>query len=244
MIRVLTYNIEFGKNLEEIYKWLASQDQEIDIICLQEFPEKELVNINKIAFLRISKYFYSRGLLRNKEQLGQLIIIKNPDFKMINENKIEIGVDNLERFYKKEPTKRSALSLIIEYKGIKFIIVNVHLSAMALNKTRKEQIAEIFKNIEDIPTIILGDFNYSSLIKRNELVKFMSLNNFIEAGEKMITNLYKGKISQQLDYVFYKNLILENIEVKDVKFSDHYPIFAKFRLSLNSIEEKIPFLIS
>ena len=37
-------------------------------------------------------------------------------------------------------------------------------------------------------------------------------------------------LGQQLDYVFYKNLTLKNIEVKDVKFSDHFPISAEFNL--------------
>ena len=51
MLKIITYNIAEGKNLPKIYDWIESEQNNTNIICFQEFPEKDLESIKKNSFL-------------------------------------------------------------------------------------------------------------------------------------------------------------------------------------------------
>lgn len=148
---------------------------------------------------------------------------------LVEEYIIDIGHDDLEVLYKKVPTKRSALVTTFEKNGNQFIIANVHLSAFSFNLKRRKQSELVLEGlIKSVPVIMLGDFNYSSLIGRKTFIEFMRKLGLQMAGEKMITNKYKGILKQQLDYVFYKGYKLSDIKVEELPFSDHYPVISNF----------------
>lgn len=231
MIKLITYNIAEGKNLPKIYEWIETEQANVDIICFQEFPEKDLKNIEKFKFLHSFNHTFSPGLKKNKNQLGQLTLFKKRQFKLIDEYIMDLGKDNLEVMYKKVPTKRSALITTFELDKTQFIIANVHLSAFSFNLNRRRQVKKVVDGLtSSVPVVMIGDFNYSNLIGRKFFIKYMESLGLVLAGENMITNKYKKLLKQQLDYVFYQGFKLNDIKVKDLPFSDHYPVIVKFEI--------------
>ena len=128
--------------------------------------------------------------------------------------------------FRKRKIKRSAIITTFQKDDIEFDLANVHLTPLSFHGLRKRQLHQVIKNVKIKRAIILGDFNYSSLLNSGGLITFMNKYNYEVAGEKLITNKYKYKISQQLDYIFYKNLKIENIKVLELPYSDHFPILA------------------
>ena len=229
MLKLITYNIAEGKNLPKIYEWIKVEQSNVDIICLQEFPEKELININNYKFIKKFNYSFSPGLKKKNEQLGQLSLYKKELFTLVEEYTIDLGHDDLEVIYKKTPTKRSTLITTLEQNNNQFIIANVHLSAFSFNLNRRKQLKKVIEAMtSSVPVIMLGDFNYSNLFGRNFFIKYMEGMGLTMAGEKMITNKYKKLLKQQLDYVFYQGFKLSDINVKNLDFSDHYPVIVNF----------------
>lgn len=228
MIRILTYNIECGRRLDDIYAWIGKNKKQIDVICFQEFPETELQHLSSHFPSPSSTFSFTPGMIKYKKQYGQLTVSLNKDLKLREAISIDLGVDHLEKWYRKRPTQRTALLTNFSYKGVHFSVVNIHLSAFSLNAKRRDQLKKVLDNISEDKAVILGDYNYSSLILRSKLIDFMAQSNFTEAGEKMITHQLQVKVRQQLDYVFYRNMEFESIEVEGVDFSDHLPIFSEF----------------
>lgn len=229
MISVLTYNIEFGKRLNEILVWLTSLEDKPQIICLQEFPEKELEKLRKINIFNNQKVYFAKGLSSKEESFGEVTIVNGALIKVEDEIYLDFGKDFAESLYKRQEIKRSALILKCSLNDIHFTISNLHLTPLALNKTRREQIEKVLKNVNTPKSIILGDFNYSNILTRGGLLSLMSNNEYLLAGEKLITNKYKYKIPQQLDYVFYKGFELKDVLIDPHVFSDHFPVFAHFK---------------
>jgi endonuclease/exonuclease/phosphatase family metal-dependent hydrolase len=228
MLRIISYNIQYGFKIEEIYKWINSLEKKPDIICLQEFPVNEIENLNKITIFKDLGYAFVTGLSRKGIPHGELTIFDTKEFNLIKSVEIDLGVDHVEKFYKRYPTKRSALVTTFKRNNKKINIINVHLSAATLNSGRRKQIKTLIEKIDFDRTIIIGDFNYSNLFGGKSLIQLMEYYKFKLAGEGLVTNRYKGKISQQLDYVFYRNLKLQKLKVFELKFSDHFPVIAEF----------------
>lgn len=225
MFKLITYNIAEGKKIDKIFNWLEDEQNNVDIICFQEFPEKELINLENNKLIKNFKYSFSPGLKKRNIQLGQLTLFNKEKFKLVEEYTIDIGHDDLEIIYKKIPTKRSALVTTLEYKKNQFIVSNVHLSAFSFNVNRRNQLKKIIEAMtSSVPVVMLGDFNYSNLFGRKFFIKYMEGMGLKMAGEKMITNKYKKLIKQQLDYVFYQGFRLGDIKVLHLPFSDHYPV--------------------
>lgn len=229
LLKIITYNIYYGEKLSDIYSWINSLRKKPDIICFQEFPRDKIRSLKKLNFPFKTAYNFSSGLERQNKRFGQLTLYNSDKLGLTKRRSIKLGIDYLEKFYKKRPNKRTALLSVFKYRNSFFVLVNLHLSAISLNSKRREQVTTVLHHIETIPTIILGDFNYSSLLGRKGLINLMQGSGFSVAGEKMITNRYRKRIPQQLDYVFYKNFLLESIEVEKIEYSDHYPITVKMR---------------
>lgn len=230
MIRIISYNIEYGKRLDEIYDWINSFKTPPDIICFQEFPINELKNINEIKIFEKVGFAFISGLKKKGVAHGQLTMFNSKKFNLINSVEIDLGMDHAEKFYKRFPTRRSALITIFNYKKELLSLTNVHLSAAAFNSRRRDQINKIVDYSINCGSIITGDFNYTNLLWGDVLIKHMEELNFKLAGEKIITNKYKGILPQQLDYVFFKKLKHKKTEVFDLPFSDHFPVLSEFEV--------------
>lgn len=231
-LSILAYNIHYGKKIELIQKWLLKKKR-FDIICLQEFPLKSGSKFLKLFEENGYKYAFAPSFIRRKTQYGELTLYDYKKIKHIESHVIKLGTSLfedrfLENRFRKTKGQKSSLLTLFKYKNKKLVIANSHLLCFALNSRRLNQLNKILDNVKKIgdhteySSVILGDFNYSSILRQKKLIDFMDKHNYYNAYK---THTHKFVIvKQQLDYVFYNNCKINNIRVDRLKFSDHYPV--------------------
>jgi endonuclease/exonuclease/phosphatase family metal-dependent hydrolase len=227
MLSVLAYNINYGKKLNLIQKWLLKRTVDFDVICLQEFPFDEESEFLKSLKEHGFDYRFAPSFSRKNSRHGELTLYKKSKLKLLDEKTVKLGTNLLETRFRKKG-QRTSLLTVFEYKGKKIVLANSHLVCFALNSRRINQISKIIKNVRTIgdhsafSTVILGDFNYTSRIRQKKLIQFMEKNGLQNAYK---TNTHKlFFIRQQLDYVFYNGCSIKNVRIgRKVKYSDHSP---------------------
>ena len=111
------------------------------------------------------------------------------------------------------------------------MVANIHLLWFASHKRRREQLGAVIEAMDDQkPAIIVGDFNYTSMIRGGGLAKFLGQEGFQPAGGRLITHRLFG-IGQQVDYIFQRNCTILEVRVEDIDLSDHAPIFVRFEVN-------------
>lgn len=239
MISLLIYNIEMGRQLPKILQWIESLGQLPEIICFQEFPEVQIESFIKSFDHGNYQHQYAPSFQKRHHTYGQLTLYPVSwvnQKQMISLKKsflIDLGLSTGEKILFRNKGNRSSLITVFTYKRKSFAIANSHLTLLHVNKKRRMQLQIIMEKLEknlssSLPQIILGDFNYSSLIRQKKLIQFMEKNQF--------RNAYKLKTHRilffhhQLDYVFYKNCTVKDAVVTKLRFSDHYPV--QFKLEI------------
>lgn len=233
-LSVLAYNIHFGQKLVLIQDWILSSTDKFDLICFQEFPFEKKSKFLKIFEEHGYGYAFAPSFIRKNKQHGELTLYKKDKIKIIDFKVISLGTNLLEkRFYKKNGEK-SALLTLIQHNNKKIILANSHLFSFALNSHRIKQLIKILSEIKaisnekDLPSIVLGDFNYTSIIRQKKLIDFMKSHKFVNAYKTHTHKLFF--LGQQLDYVFYNNCAIKKIVIDRIKYSDHYPVQFKIEL--------------
>jgi endonuclease/exonuclease/phosphatase family metal-dependent hydrolase len=197
---------------------------------LQEFPLAELE-----AFLHVIKktydYRFSQAFILKEKQYGQLTLFNKKKLQLLDGKTITLGPSIWERTKKRG--ERSSLITRFKYGEKEFLLANTHLICRALNNYRLIQLEKIIAYLKktsdaSLPVLLVGDLNYSSLVRQKKLLQFMERHDFINAYK---TNTFKVLFFRyQLDYVFYKNCNITDISVSPLQYSDHFPI--EFNLSL------------
>jgi endonuclease/exonuclease/phosphatase family metal-dependent hydrolase len=238
LLSALAYNIRFGHKLKNIQDWILNYPKQFDIVCLQEFPFDKKAGILKNFEKHDYGYSFAPSFSKRGKQYGEITFYKKHKIKLLKSKAINLGTNLLERRSYKKNGEKSAMLTHMSYKGKKFIMANSHLFTFALNSHRINQLSKIIdqinKTMEDKKTtsIILGDFNYSSILRQKSLMDFMNEHEFTNAYKAHTHKLFFLK--QQLDYVFYKNCKVDDIVIsKKIKFSDHYPVQFTFSLDEN-----------
>lgn len=228
MLTVLSYNILFGKRLEKIVTWLNNRDQSFDIICLQEFPYSKIAILDTLKDRKIYHESYAVSFHKGKEAYGLLTLINTQKIKFKSEQTIYIGTSILEKAMGRQ-IGRNALVTNVTYKRKHFTLVNAHLAAISSNGHRRKQLTTVVSELEkdmikgNRPTLILGDFNYTSLLWQKRLLMLMEEYGYTNAYSHNTHRLLFVK-KQQLDYVFYKYGFVQDIQIGKEKYSDHQPI--------------------
>lgn len=227
MIRVLSYNIRYGKKLSDILAWLQPQYKQYDVICLQEYPQSKRHLLEK-HFEPQYQYVFSHGFTTKKDSFGQVTLFDTSRLKTEHSTTVQLGSNVLEDAIHRHKGERTALiTKLINGEG-GLLLVNTHLACLAINRQRRNQLQLIVDHLHSIndhktqAKIILGDFNYTSLMRQRSLVRFMTKNNFVSAYKESTHKLLFFK--HQLDYAFYNNCKIHNVEVERIRFSDHYPV--------------------
>ena len=228
MISVLAYNIQYGKRLGLIKKWLLKKPIKFDVICLQEFPfspESHFLNsLEKEGY----SYNFAPSFSGHDHHYGELTLYKNDKLELLDHKIVLLGTNLLETRFRKKG-QRTSLLTVFKHKNKKLVIANSHLVCFALNSRRINQISKIIKNVKlmgnhaRFATVILGDFNYTSRIRQKKLIEFMDKNKLKNAHKTHTHKLFFLK--QQLDYVFYNDCLVKNLKVGKARYSDHFPIW-------------------
>jgi endonuclease/exonuclease/phosphatase family metal-dependent hydrolase len=228
MLSILSYNILFGKRLPQVIDWISKRPKQFDIICFQEFPFSQIASLANSPLATFFEYHTALGFKHAGQEYGQLTLINRKKIKVISAETIYLGTNFWESKVFGFTGGRSALATKCHYNGIDFTLVNTHLVAFGSNSHRRAQMAKIIDHFDNHaeknhPIVVLGDLNYSSLTGRGSLIRLMQEHKFTNAHTLNTHRLLNIK-DHQLDYIFYKNMQVGDINVLKLPFSDHLPI--------------------
>lgn len=235
MIQLVSYNIEWGKNLDKAGDWLMALTPAPDIICLQEIPQTKVASFRKMLQSHGYNSKYAPGYTDHNVTYGELTAYNTEQVILVFSKVVELGSSIVARFISQHNSEYSSLLTVFKHKNKTFIIINIHLLPFALNGRRRKQLgiaieALGFLKYVNMPSLIVGDYNYSSLIFRGGLIRFMANHGFTIGHKKKIITHRKWRINHQTDYVFSRNCKINNIKSEKIKLSDHYPILVKFEV--------------
>jgi endonuclease/exonuclease/phosphatase family metal-dependent hydrolase len=252
VIKVISYNIHDFKNIDnqkatynEIVDFLLNENA--DIICLQEYlPSKKVQNQHKTLQRLCQKYKYTYG------NGGQKIFSKYPfenqqGFNFAGTHLIfaDININGkIVRTYSchlqstnfnPDGTQQRLASENANYTNeLKYVVVNLRNAFIKRSRQVELISREISKSA--YPTIVCGDFNDTPMSYSYQKIKGKMNDAFIEAGSG-ISNTYKKLFSfLRIDYIFVdKNISAAEYKVeKKIKYSDHYPVIVKLKISHES----------
>lgn len=174
-----------------------------------------------------------------KAEQGSLILSK---FKIkehynqfyYNEYKYEYDATN----FKEKDWCRSIQNTILEIAGKELQIINVHgiwnKEKIDDERTIKQSEFILSKIRNDIPVIVVGDFNLlpntnSIKLLNDKLINLIDKYNIKSTRPNFSDELDKGNIV--CDYIFVNNkIIVKNLEVINSKISDHLPLILDFEI--------------
>lgn len=235
MISVLSYNILFGKRLEEIILWLNSLPTPFDTICFQEFPYSQRHLLKGLENNASYKDSFALSFKRKDESYGLMTLINTKKIAIQKEKIVHIGTSAIEKAMG-FTGGRNVLITHGTYNGTPVVLINAHLVAFSTNRHRRNQLTQVVTELEKdlqgqkTPVVLMGDLNYSSLLWKQRLHELMDQHGFANAYEHNTHRLLFFK-NQQLDYVFYRHAKIGDIKIYNLPYSDHQPI--TFTVSLS-----------
>ncbi|MDR2293485.1 MAG: endonuclease/exonuclease/phosphatase family protein [Prevotellaceae bacterium] len=249
-IKIISYNVHEFKNIDnykatcaEIVDFLIAEDA--DIICLQEYsPNNKELNRNKILQKLSQKYKYSSDNCGGQKIFSKHPVANKQKFNFagtclvfadinINGKTVRTYSCHLQSTrFNPDGTQQRLTSKNANYTNeLKRVVVNLRNAFIK----RSMQVELITREISKskYPTIVCGDFNDTPMSYSYQKMKGKMHDTFIEAGSG-ISNTYKKLFSfLRIDYIFIdKNIsVMEHTVVKEIKYSDHYPVIVKFKIN-------------
>lgn len=229
MIRLVTYNIHFGKRLTDILSWIERQ-AETDIICLQEFPVTALAHLYRSLPAGWGHRF-TESFIYRKKVFVLVTLFRRGKLRLLKSTTLLMGVHPMEKKWLKNPMEKSCLLTTFRTGRKTITVANTHLVFLAANRSRYKQIRMITDHVarHKHALLITGDFNIPSVRAKNTLIRYMKKFGFETIVKRLLT--YRWVFwKYQLDYVFVKRATLSSLIPERVKFSDHYPVTAQVTL--------------
>ncbi len=229
MLRLVTYNIHFGKRLIDIIAWINKQT-DADIICLQEFPGVHLKTFYR-SLLRGWGHRFTASFIFRKKIYGLVTLFRQKKLRLVKTKTLLMGVHPMERSLLKNPMEKSCLVITFRAGRKTIAVANTHLVYLAANRSRYKQIRMITNHLtrHNHALLITGDFNLFSVKTNKKLISYMKRFGFRTTAQRLST--YRlALLKYQLDYVFVKRCTLTSLTSERVRFSDHYPVTAEVAL--------------
>ena len=227
MFEGLTYNIEYGRKLDEIFAWINGLPQTPSLLCFQEFPQDRIGDIPKLAKLPYGVRF-APSIKKNGGTWGELTAFDQRLFNLVRTEIVDLGDNDFERKVRGFSAWRTTLITDLESKAGDITVVNAHLTWFAWNSRRLQQLSMVLNHMGNPENALLvGDFNYptGNDLDPNRLNKFMENNGgFKFAGPNTYTHIAWGIIRHRIDYVFAKGCRIGRVRVPRLGFSDHDPV--------------------
>jgi hypothetical protein len=237
MLSGSTYNVFLGTALEALLAWLYTENELLDFYCFQEFPEDKISDLKVYLDKSGYDFQFTPGFIRQGKTYGELTAFKRSKLRLLGTEAISLGGKDeqtvvfthqglkLFRVAKMEIDK-SALLTSFRYQDHDFTLVNAHLSSDMHNVRKLKQLGIILEALLAAkPAVILGDFNYA--VGRRGLTKTMEHHGFANGLRKQKTFRFAPGIYWQNDYIFHRGCEVEDVSIKSVPHSDHYPVFFK-----------------
>ena len=240
-LKVMTYNIHHGEgfngkiDLNRIAKII--RETGVDLVALQEVDQGTersfgIKILDSLSTLTKMHFYFDKNIDFKGGEYGNGILSRLPILVKYNYHYNMIS----------EGEQRGLLQTVVDFLGNEILFMDTHLDASVNDSERVSSIDEINEQIKkypDMPIIICGDFNDTSLSR----TYFKMNENFNDAWEKIGDG--KGLTfpsdfpEKRIDYIFYSNedkkknkIIIEPalITVYRSGASDHLPVIAEFKV--------------
>ena len=229
-IRAVTYNVMLGKHLDRIIDWV-NRLPDHEVMCFQEFPQKRLREFTMLLGRRPYGFRFTPSFTFRKNIFGQLTMFRKDLLELVSTRVVPLGINRVERSILRTSLPRTCLIMTFRKKDVEFVIVNVHVVALTVNKTKYVQVEHIVESIcgRSLPTIMLGDFNISSVVGKRKLIAQMATRGFFTINSRLVTHRV-SIFRHQFDYVFGLLCSVRRLKAERIRYSDHYPLLATIAL--------------
>ena len=246
-IRVATWNIERGAQYATIGAEL--RDNPADLFLLQEVDWNaarsgqldigkvlaERLRLNLSYAIEFEELSQERG---GKAYIGQATLTRLP----IRASRV-LRFQKQSGFWKPHDWMPSSIPLLqrrlgsrvalvteLEFAGQRLVVYNAHLESRSMGSLQSEQLDEILRDLRryppDTPAIIGGDLN-------TKYFPSVFLHKLEHAGFHSATGEHIERthaIAMALDWIFARGVGIEDGTVRrDLKGSDHYPVYAELK---------------
>lgn len=226
MLNISTFNIQNDFSKYDFSKSIEIMDYilkyKIDVLGLQEvyskcsFDLEKLLQENDYLLYGSYRFFLKRLLNRFNEKVA------------IATNKSVRSCITYQLPFFPSALKRIVTKIVIYYNGRYVSIYNTHLDYKndKLKAKQLKRISELISKDSNL-IILMGDFNLKNNkpIFNDFVLEMQKLGIYrVAVNEKTFKN---SKYSRAIDHIFLSNdfKLQKSIVVKDLKISDHYPIF-------------------
>ncbi len=233
-VKVVTYNVKLGKNIEQTIHELDNVHElkDADVIFLQEMDPE---GVNDIAHhLQYNFVYYPAAIhpTRGKD-FGNAVLSKWP---IKNYEKLILPHEHpIRKMY------RIAVFALLRMGQLDVLTCCVHTEIYILGHEKKlEQVEALVENISrNHPYVIVGgDFNTDIEYQIEEMERVFRDAGFVRATEG-IGATHKGDplglIKFESDHIFARGFeVIDAGKVKEAKASDHLPIWTNLKVIFQS----------
>ena len=239
---------------KKILEFLKAQKP--DILCLQEFfvsgnPSQKETAVKKA--LGGNYYSHMKALGNGKNRFygiatfskypiirkGEIIhpgssslsiytdvLIRKDTFRIYNNHLQSFRLKRMERSFIEEMTASENNETMDEVKNL-----SVSLKKGFIRRALQAQVVKEHINRSPFPVIVAGDFNDTPVSYAYRKIRKGLNDSFVNSGYGAGFT-YKGNYPpNRIDYILYDNALINSyFEIIRVKYSDHYPIVAYFRM--------------
>jgi endonuclease/exonuclease/phosphatase family metal-dependent hydrolase len=230
--------------------------QKPDILCLQEFfvlgnPAQEEAAVN--TALGGNYYSHMKVLGSGKNRFygiatfskfpivrkGEIVhpgssslsiytdvLIRKDTFRIYNNHLQSFRLKRMERSFIEEMTASENKETIDEVKSL-----SVSLKKGFVRRALQAEVVKDHINHSPFPVIVAGDFNDTPVSYAYRKIRKGLNDSFVNSGYGAGFT-YKGNYPpNRIDYILYDNALINSyFEIIKVRYSDHYPIVAYFRM--------------
>ncbi len=238
MLRLVTFNIEYGEHVERAAREIRS-DAELslaDVVTVQEVSGRE----TEVLAARLGMQFvYYPATLRDDDEFGNAVLSRFPivsDWKLVLPHEPWFGGG-----------VRIAVGAELERGRTGFVVYSVHNETFISSPgVRLDQVRAILRDAErwSLPTVVAGDFNTMDRYSRERTVHTFSLAGFTEATRGVGVTAYQlgGFLGAPLDHVFVRGFAPKRAGTRPTRASDHRPVYVELALPAAGREASAPAL--
>ena len=240
-LKVMTYNIHHGEGIDgkidinRIAKLI--RETGVDLVALQEVDQATerslgIKILDSLSSITRMHFYFDKNIDFEDGEYGNGILSRLPILVKYNYHYNMI----------KGREQRGLLQTVVDFLGNEILFMGTHLDAGGDDSERVssvDQIKDEIKKYPDMPIIICGDFNDTSM-SRTYLKMKEDFSDVWEEKENGKGFTYPSDFPEKrIDYVFYSNMngnkkdiYLEPVRIKVLRSgaSDHLPVIAEFRL--------------
>jgi len=214
-LKVATFNIQTGKNLQGHRNLLASAKvmAKADLIGIQEVYAPSVANLMGIGLSQTQKLadygkfgwlFCATRRRWLKEHRGNAILSRVP----VGDWRVEMLPDQSNKSY------RNMTVASVTWQGETFQFINTHLHTREGRKQQLETVLQEFSNYDR--AILLGDFNSrATAASLANALKDVDITDAIAAAGLDLEN------SERIDWILTKGFVVEEGEMLEKGVSDH-----------------------